>query len=91
LRSVWAPPHRDSSFRGKDLKTGEASDQSAQWSISAWTEFETVNALRSLCLRPGGPSPDVAESLRRWFKHLASMDADQVSLAIKRGFRAVRV
>jgi len=43
---------------------------SSRWSISAWTEFETINTLRSLCLRPHGPSHEVAESLRRWFKRL---------------------
>jgi predicted nucleic acid-binding protein len=60
---------------GKDQQHAKAmrwfrANQSAQWLISAWTEFETVNSLRSLCLRSGGPSPEVAESLRRWFKHL---------------------
>ena len=120
-----------------------AAHQTDRWLISPWTEFETINSLRSLCLRSGGPSPDTAEALRRWFKHLfvqgpfyrervewtqvivdahqisaslatthkarsadalhvaileqanpdmfVSMDADQVALALRRGFRAVHV
>ena len=130
---------------GKDKQHAKAmrwfkANQANRWVISAWAEFETVNSLRSLCLRPGGPSPEAAESLRRWFKHLfthgpfyrervewnqvlvdayqisasladrqkarsadtlhvamleqinpdlfVSMDADQASLAVRRGFKA---
>ena len=40
------------------------------WIISAWSEFETVNRLRGLCLAEKGPKSEVIESIRRFFKHL---------------------
>jgi len=40
------------------------------WIVSPWSEFETINAARSLCLRKPGPSSEYAEGLRRFFKHL---------------------
>ena len=40
------------------------------WVVSPWSEFETINAVRSLCLRSPGPSREYAEGLRRFFKHL---------------------
>ena len=39
------------------------------WLTSAWSQFETINALRSLCLASGGPSPATVEAIRRLFGH----------------------
>ena len=39
------------------------------WLTSAWSQFETVNSLRSLCLNKPGPSPTTVEAIRRLFKH----------------------
>lgn len=40
-----------------------------QWLTSTWSQFETANSLRQLCLANPGPKPLVAESLRRLFKY----------------------
>ena len=40
------------------------------WVVSPSSEFETINAVRGLCLRSPGPSKEYAEGLRRFFKHL---------------------
>jgi predicted nucleic acid-binding protein len=42
----------------------------ADWVVSPWTEFETINSLRQLCLRSPGPRPAQVEAARRLFKHL---------------------
>jgi predicted nucleic acid-binding protein len=42
---------------------------SATWITSAWSELETVNSLRQLCLRQPGPAMQVPEALRRLFRH----------------------
>ncbi len=42
----------------------------ADWIISPWAEFETVNSLRQLCVRSPGPRPAQVEAARRLFKHL---------------------
>jgi predicted nucleic acid-binding protein len=42
----------------------------ADWVLSDWSQFETLNALRSLCLQTHGPTPELIEGLRRYFKHL---------------------
>jgi predicted nucleic acid-binding protein len=39
------------------------------WLTTAWSQFETINSLRSLCLLPRGPSQNTIESIRRLFKH----------------------
>ena len=41
-----------------------------EWIVSPWSEFETINSLRSLCVRSPGPSREYAEGLRRFFKRL---------------------
>jgi predicted nucleic acid-binding protein len=41
-----------------------------EWIVSPWSEFETVNTIRSLCTRSPGPSREYAEGLRRFFKRL---------------------
>jgi predicted nucleic acid-binding protein len=41
-----------------------------RWLISPWAEFETINSLRQLCLRPNGPSPNRIEAIRAYFRHL---------------------
>jgi predicted nucleic acid-binding protein len=43
------------------------------WIISPWTEFETINGLRQLCVRSPGPRPAQIEAVRRLFKHLFSV------------------
>ncbi len=43
-----------------------------QWIVSAWTEFETINTLRQICLRSPGAKPVQAEAARRLFKRLFS-------------------
>ena len=45
-------------------------NQNADWILSDRSRFETVNALRSLCLRPQGPKLELVEALRRYFNHL---------------------
>ncbi len=47
-----------------------ANHQTDDFLISDWTRFETVNTLRSLCLRPHPPKPELIEALRRYFNHL---------------------
>jgi predicted nucleic acid-binding protein len=44
--------------------------QGADWVVSPWTEFETVNTLRSLVLQTKGPTAASMEARRRYFKHL---------------------
>ena len=44
------------------------SQSQADWITSEWTEFETVNGLRQLCLAQNGPQPAVMEGFRRLFK-----------------------
>lgn len=43
--------------------------RTADWIASLWSEFETVNSLRQLCLIQNGPTPAEIEALRRLFKH----------------------
>lgn len=74
-----------------------ATHQADDWLVSPWSEFETINTLRSLCLRTPGPAPELVERLRRYFKHLfrqgslvreatdwieALKDANQISAAL---------
>jgi len=74
-----------------------AAHQADDWLVSPWSEFETVNTLRSLCLRRPAPAPELVERLRRYFKHLfrqgplvregmdwieALKDAHQISAAL---------
>lgn len=40
-----------------------------EWLTSAWSEFETANSLRQLCLDSAGPQPATIEAIRRLFKH----------------------
>src|SRR5438874_1874872 len=47
-----------------------ANHQSADWILSDWSRFETLNTLRGLCLRTNGPRRALAEALRRYFNHL---------------------
>jgi len=42
---------------------------SAEWLTTEWSQFETANSLRQLCLASRGPKPMVVESIRRLFKH----------------------
>jgi hypothetical protein len=42
----------------------------AQWVLCDWSRFETLNALRSLCLQTRGPKPELIEAVGRYFKHL---------------------
>ncbi len=51
-------------------RTWFSSNQAADWILSDWSRFETVNTLRSLCLRRNGPTLELAEGLRRYFNHL---------------------
>jgi predicted nucleic acid-binding protein len=44
--------------------------QTADWILSDWSRFETLNSLRSLCLQTNGPKPEQIEALRRYFNHL---------------------
>ncbi len=58
-----------------DVNNGRArrwfgTHQTDDWIISDWSWFESVNALRALCLATGGPRRDLVEGLRRYFKHL---------------------
>jgi predicted nucleic acid-binding protein len=41
-----------------------------EWVTSEWTQFETSNSLRQLCVQYPRLNPDVPEALRRYFKHL---------------------
>ena len=41
----------------------------AAWLTSSWSQFETVNALRQLCLRRPGPDKALVEAIRLLFKH----------------------
>ena len=41
-----------------------------EWILSNWSRFETVNTLRNLCIRTGGPKPEAVEASRRYFRHL---------------------
>lgn len=62
-----------------------ASHQGDDFLVSDWARFETVNALRDLCLRPRPPKSGLIEALRRYFAHLlqvgpfefASVDWDE--------------
>lgn len=47
-----------------------ASHQSDDFLVSDWAQFETVNTLRDLCLRPRPPKLDLIEALRRYFSRL---------------------
>ncbi len=40
-----------------------------EWLTSAWSEFETLNSLRQLCLDSAGPHAATVEAIRRLFKH----------------------
>ncbi len=40
----------------------------AEWITSDWSQFETANALRQLCLQSPGIQPEQAEALRRLLK-----------------------
>lgn len=40
------------------------------WLLSVWSQFETVNALRSLCLAPNGPKPAFIAGVCKLFKRL---------------------
>lgn len=40
-----------------------------EWLTSAWSEFETLNSLRQLCLDSAGPQATTIEAIRRLFKH----------------------
>ena len=58
-----------------DVNNGRArawfrAHQGDDWIVSDWSWFESVNALRSLCLISGGPRRGLVEGLRRYFKHL---------------------
>jgi predicted nucleic acid-binding protein len=44
--------------------------QNADWILSDWSRFETLNSLRGLCLQSHGPKPERIEALRRYFNHL---------------------
>lgn len=63
-----------------------ARHQTDDFLVSDWARFETVNALRSLCLRPQPHKPEMIEGLRRYFQHLlqagpfefVSVDWDEV-------------
>ena len=44
--------------------------QNDDWIVSDWSQFETLNSLRSLCLQTRGPKPQRIEATRRYFKHL---------------------
>src|SRR5437867_12831061 len=60
---------------GKDTQHNKARQWFAansleNWMVSPWSEFETINSLRSLCLRTPGPTPELAEALRRLFKRI---------------------
>ena len=41
----------------------------ADWLTSPWSQFETVNTLRQLCLQRPGPDRAVIEAIRLLFKH----------------------
>ena len=47
-----------------------ASHSTDEWMISPWSEFETINSLRQLCVRSRGPLPSQIEAVRRLFRHL---------------------
>ncbi|MGO8765923.1 MAG: PIN domain-containing protein [Limisphaerales bacterium] len=40
-----------------------------EWLTSSWSQFETTNSLRQLSRSKPGPSPALAEALRRLFKY----------------------
>lgn len=42
----------------------------AEWLISPWAEFETLNTLRQMCREPNGPPPNRVEAVRRYWRHL---------------------
>ena len=41
----------------------------AVWLTYTWSQFETINTLRQLCLQKPGPTPPVIEAIRLPFKH----------------------
>ena len=51
-------------------RTWFSAHQTDDWIVSEWSWFESVNALRSLCLASGGPRRELVEGLRRYFKRL---------------------
>ncbi len=71
--------YADSSFLVSCLYPGDSHHAKArkffqrhaadQWLTSGWSQFETANGLRQLCLAAHGPKPVVVESIRRLFKH----------------------
>jgi predicted nucleic acid-binding protein len=80
-----------------------ARHQTADFLISDWSRFETINTLRALCLRPNPPRQELVEALRRYFSHLlnngpfelpavdwdeALKDAHQISAAFGAKFKA---
>ena len=67
----------DSSFLISFLYPGDSNHAKArayfrahasdEWTTSIWSEYETLNGLRSLCLVSQGPSPATVEAIRRLF------------------------
>lgn len=58
-----------------DLRNAKArawfsNHQSDDFLVSDWARLETINTLRSLCLRPHPPRPELMEGLRRYFSRL---------------------
>lgn len=79
------------------------SHQAEDFLVSDWARFETINTLRSLCLRPRAPKLDLVEGLRRYFSRLiqagpfdlvavnweeALQDAHQISAGFASRFKA---
>jgi predicted nucleic acid-binding protein len=73
------------------------------WLTTAWSQFETINGLRSLCLASRGPSLPTIEAIRQLFKHWhrvgpfefqrveweeAMQDANQISAALAARLKA---
>lgn len=56
--------------QNRKARTWFAAHQTADWILSDWSRFETLNSLRSLCLQTSGPKPEQIEALRRYFNHL---------------------
>jgi predicted nucleic acid-binding protein len=54
----------------RKARTWFSAHQEDEWLLSDWSQFETLNSLRSLCLQTHGPKLVRIEATRRYFKHL---------------------
>lgn len=71
--------YADTSFLVSLLYPGDAKHRAAKkffsrsdsddWVTTSWSQLETINALRQLCLTDAAPKEATIEAIRRLFKH----------------------